>query len=60
VVVATTAKRARRARAVATERAADGRETVEMRDVSLALAKTDQGWQLSRAVVAPERDPIAK
>lgn len=48
------------ARAVATERAADGRETVEMRDVSLALAKTDQGWQLRRAVVAPERDPIAK
>jgi hypothetical protein len=48
------------ARAVATERVAEGRETAEMRDVSLELAKTDQGWQLSRVVVAPERDPVAK
>ena len=48
------------ARAVATEHAADGRETVEMRDVSLELAKTDEGWQLTRAVIAPEGPATAR
>jgi hypothetical protein len=48
------------ARAVATERAADGQETVEMRDVLLELTKTDEGWQLGRVTVVPERAPIGK
>jgi ketosteroid isomerase-like protein len=55
VVVADDERSARaQARVVATERAADRRETVDMRDVSLELSKTDGGWQLTRVVVAPE------
>jgi ketosteroid isomerase-like protein len=44
------------ARAVAAERAPDGRDITEARDVRMELVRTGREWMLSRATIAPSPD----